>query len=97
MVAAPGRGARIPLAEECQLPVDVIERPLGAVEQDQAGRVELEDLTSQLGSDRAASPRDEYGLAADEVAETRFVDDHRFAAEQVIDLDLADSSSPQAA
>ena len=67
------RRPRVALAEERQLAVDVVERPLGAVEQDEPRRVEVEDLARQLGADRAAGARDEHGPAARRVAETALV------------------------
>jgi hypothetical protein len=90
VVSATGRRARVALAQQGQLAIDVVERTLGAIEEDQSSRVELVDLPSQLRSDRAAGPGDEHRFAPHDVAEARLVDDHRLSAEEVLDLDLAD-------
>ena len=67
--------------EQREFPVDVVERSLSAVEEDQSGRVELVDLTGQLRPDRATRAGHEHGLATDEGAETGLIDDDGFAAE----------------
>ncbi len=69
--------------------LDRVERELGELEEHQARRVEARDLAAELGADRAAGAGDEDGPAADEGLEARFVERHRVAAEQVVELDRA--------
>ena len=54
-------------AQEGELAVDVVERALGPVEQDQAGRVEVVDLSGELRSDRATGSGDQDRLTGHEV------------------------------
>ena len=92
--AARGR-PRIAAAEEGELAIDVVERALGAVEQDQPGRVEVVHLARELRPDRPTGSGDEDRPAGDELAQAPLVHDDRLAPQQVLHLDLADRRGPE--
>ena len=77
----------VPLLEH--LAVDLEEVVLGVVEQDQELRVDLGDLTAELGADRAAGAGDEDDAVAQVGADAVELTHDRVAAEHVLDPNLA--------
>ena len=73
-----------------QFHLDGVEVFLAAVEQDQPGRGEADDLAAQFGADRAAGPGDEDRLAPQGVADSGLVEGHLLPAEQILVRDIAD-------
>ena len=72
-----------------ELGFDRIERELGHLQQnDPLGR-KPRDLPAQLRADRAARTRDEDPLSVEQRMQSRVVQLHRVAAEEVVQLDLA--------
>ena len=87
-VADDGRGGEEPpLADE--LTLDLEERRLGVVEQDQLRRPDAGDLAAELRADRSSGAGDEHDLACEVVGDRREVDVDRLAPEHVLDLDGA--------
>ena len=77
----------VPLLDH--LAVDPEEVVLGVVEDDQQLRPHPGDLADQLGADRAAGARHQHDLVLDVGADPVELHLHRLAAEDVLDLDLA--------
>ena len=82
------RGREVALVDE--LALDVEQRRLGVVDEDQPRRIDTGDLTAELCADRAAGTRDEHGLFLQVRGDAVEVDLHLLAAEDVLDLDGAD-------
>ena len=77
------RGGDVP-----QLAVDVVERQLRHLEQQDAARTEARDLPAQLRADRTAGAGDHHDLVADARVEQPQIGRHRLAAEQVARIDV---------
>lgn len=73
-----------------QLHLDVVGIILVDIENDEPLRPLCRRLTAELAADAAAAARDEHGLAGDVGRDLIEVDLHRLAAEQVLDVHLAD-------
>ena len=78
------RGREAALADE--LALDVEERRLGVVDEDDAARADARDLPAELGPDRTARAGDEHGLAREVAGDLVEVDLDRLAPEHVLDL-----------
>ncbi len=74
-----------------QLAVDLEERKLGALDEQELRRLEPGDLARQLRADRAARAGDHDPLAGQEVPDLLLVEVDRLAAEEVLDLHVADA------
>ena len=73
-----------------ELALDLVERRLGLVDEDQPRGACSGRLAAELGPDRAARARDENGLAAQVLGDRLEVDLDGLAAEDVLDLHGAD-------
>ena len=78
------RGREAALADE--LALDLEQRRLGVVDEDDPPRADARDLTAELGADRPARARDEHGLAREVAGDLVEIDLDRLAAEDVLDL-----------
>ncbi len=80
-----------PLSEPRQrirdLGLDLKERRLGQLEEDEAARLLAQHLAHELAADRAPGAGHHHGAPADDAGEQRLVGRHRIAAEQVVDVD----------
>ena len=74
-----------------QLALDREQVRLGVVDQHQRGRAEASDLAHELGADRAAGAGHQHAAAGHVRADLGQVEAHRLAAEQVLDLHVAQS------
>ena len=74
-----------------QLAVDLEERELGALDEEELRRLEAGDLPGELGADRASGAGDHDALAGEERPDLRLVEVDRLAAEEVFDLDVANA------
>jgi hypothetical protein len=72
--------------EERGILQDVVERGLGAVEDEEVAGAEGRHAGADLGSDGPASPGDEHALATHEAFQPLAVDLDRGSQEQVLDL-----------
>ena len=79
-------GARAP-----QLAVDFEECELGALDEQDLRGPETSDLPDELGADGAPGPGHHHAFSAEKLAELRFVEVHRLAPEQVLDLDASNA------
>ena len=77
-------------ARPAELAVDLEEGDLGALDEQEPGGLEAGHLARELGADRAARAGHHDALAGQELAELGLVEVDRLAAEQVLDLDVAD-------
>ena len=82
------RGGEAALADE--LALDLEERPLGVVDEDQPRRAHPRDLAAELRADRAARTGDEHGVPFEVAGDLVEVDLHLLAAEHVLHLHRAD-------
>ena len=82
------RGGEAPLVHE--LALDLEQRRLGVVDEDEARGAEVRDLAAELGADRPAGAGDEHGLAGEVRRDGLEVDLDRLAAEHVLHLDGTD-------
>ncbi len=73
-----------------QVAVDVVEPELADLDQQQQGGLERQQLAAELAADRSAGARHHHGLARDRAAHQCAIGQHRFTAEQILDLDIAD-------
>ena len=73
-----------------ELLLDLEERELGALDEEDAGRAEARHLARQLRSDRAARSRDDDGLAVQEFAHELLVELDRTPVEQILGLHVPD-------
>ena len=78
-------------AARLQLPLDEVERALGAIDEDEPARPEHEHLASQLGADGPAGTGDHHGLVAQDLVDGRGMGVAGRTAQQVGDLDAADA------
>ncbi len=78
-------------ARASQLPVDLEQRELGALDEKNLRRLEARDLTRELRADGPAGPGDHHALSGQELAELRLVEEDGLAAQQILDLDVADA------
>ena len=84
------RHARREVALVRQLALDLVERRLGLVDEDQPRRARPCRLTAELGADRAAGARDQHRLAAQVRRNRLEIDLDGLAPEDVLDLDGPD-------
>ena len=77
-------GGELPLL---QLLLDLEERPLGVVDEDEPRRADPGDLPTELRADRSACPRNEHRLAFEVRRDFLEVDLDLLAAEDVLHLD----------
>jgi hypothetical protein len=84
-----GEDGGVDVAVVLELALDPEEVVLGVVEEDQAPRRDARDLAAQLRPDRTAGARHQDDLAVEVGADAVDLHDHRVAAEEVLDLDLA--------
>ena len=82
------RRGEVALGDE--LALDLEQRPLGVVDEDQPRRSDARDLPAQLGADRAAGSRDEHGVSLEVGGDLVEVDLDLLAAEHVLDLNGPD-------
>ena len=73
-----------------ELALDLEQRALGVVDEDEPRRPDPRDLAAELGADRAARARDENGLPLEVRRDLLEVDLDLLAAEHVLDLHRAD-------
>ena len=73
-----------------ELALDLEQRPLGVVDEDQPRRPDARDLAAELRADRAAGAGDEHGVALEVRGDLVEVDLDLLAAEHVLDLDGTD-------
>ena len=66
---------------------DRVERELRELEEHQPRRREARDLPAQLGADRAAGAGDEHRAALEKAVQSRFIERHGVAAEEIVELD----------
>src|SRR5260370_1281073 len=80
---------RFPGVPVAEFLLDGIESELRVLEEHDARRSETRDLPAQLGADRPARAGDQDRLAVDKSVQPGFVELHRVAPEQVVELDRA--------
>ena len=73
-----------------ELALDLEERRLGVVDEDQAGRADTRDLPAELGADRPAGAGDEHGVPLEIRRDALEVDLDLLAPEHVLDLHRPD-------
>ena len=73
-----------------ELSLDLEQRRLRVVDEDQPRRPHARDLAAELGADGAAGPRDEDGVTREVGADLAHVDLDLLAAEHVLDLHRPD-------
>ena len=71
--------------------LDQVERALRPIHEDEPSRLELEDLPSELGSDRPSRTGDQNGPVAQDVVDRGRMLGAGRAAKEVLDLDATDS------
>ena len=84
------RDARREAALGDELTLDLEQRGLALVDEDQPLAADARDLPAELGADRAAGAGDEHRLVGEVRGDRREVDLDRLAAEHVLDLDGPD-------
>ena len=72
-----------------QFEVDRVEIELAAIQNDQAGRLELCDLAAELGADRAAAAGNQHRLARQFLPDRSPIQLDGFPPQQVLDLHIA--------
>src|SRR5207248_6274259 len=84
------RNGRCEVALADELALDLEQRGLGDVDEDEPRRADTRDLAAELGPDRAAGTSDEDGLLLEVGRNLLEVHFDLLAAEDVLDLDGAD-------
>ena len=72
-----------------KLLLDAVERELGLLKEHQRPRIEADDLTAQFGADGPPGTGDEHGFPGQLFLEPGLVEQHLFASEQILKLDLS--------
>src|SRR5262249_55409168 len=74
-----------------EIRIDVEERELGALDEEDLPGLEARDLARELGADRATGAGHHDALAGEELADLRLVEVDRLAAEEILDLHVTDA------